>query len=834
MLISVAFLLAGSVTQISYEASVKPDRIGRMYDEALIPSGEAVVIEGFVNGGVEVSPDGVFVPVESDSILLAGQRQSASGRVRVFAPFGDGVLAANYSDIRPGTSVRVSCKLKRDDEFRNPGGLSRRRVLAWQGLDATCSVKSPASISVLEPPTGFGFSAALYGVREGLAAKFRDTFSPAVAGVMIASLLGNKHFLDRRTADIFREGGTFHILVISGLHITFIGGLAVLFAGLFTRRRDVRFAVACSFLWLFTLAVGADVPVVRASLMFTILSLSHVIHRTGTLTNAFGTCALVLLVWRPDDLFSPSFQLTFVSVGAIVIAGFPLVSTLREIGEWVPTRGRPFPADVPGWLIRFCETLYWNEAAWRIESGRNVWSANLFKSPVRMLKGRRFLQRSAAYLFEGVLISAMVQAAMLPLVVHYFHRVTPVSILLNLWTGLLIGLESFASILAVLFSSVSDALALPFVYLAEFLHRVMVGFSGWFSDLDRLSFRVPVYAGREFGIYGVYILCVGFIAFAAFRWDPFVVPASHSIYDRARLKFAGIAAVVIGLLIVLHPFSSPRPDGRLRVEFLDVGQGDSIFVTFPNGETMLIDGGGRRSFGEDGEVFEADTPSIGEMVVSEFLWEKGYSSIDRIVSTHADADHIQGLSAVARNFGVGEAWLGHVNGDDRDEAQLLGELGRRKTPIRTVSGGDRFDIGGAVVEVLSPPPSQPVTSSENDRSVVLKITFGDREFLLTGDIERAIERDLVDAADLHADVVKVPHHGSKTSSTAQFVDAVRPLIAVIPVGRESPFGHPKPEVVERWRASGATVLTTGDEGTISFITDGADLLYSGLARNSEK
>ncbi len=202
---------------------------------------------------------------------------------------------------------------------------------------------------------------------------------------MIASLLGNKHFLDKSSAEVFREGGTFHILVISGLHITFIGGLLLLLVRIFARNKLMQFVVVSSFLWIYTIAVGAEVPVVRASLMFTILLFSHVIYRTSSLVNSLGACALLLLVWRPQDLFGPSFQLTFVSVAAIVVMGFPLIEKLRSIGSWTPTIEAPFPPFVPNWLKRLCETIYWREEAWRIEAKRHVWSANLFKSPYRRM-----------------------------------------------------------------------------------------------------------------------------------------------------------------------------------------------------------------------------------------------------------------------------------------------------------------------------------------------------------------------------------------------------------------------------------------------------------------
>ncbi len=212
-------------------------------------------------------------------------------------------------------------------------------------------------------------------------------------------------------------------------------------------------------------------------------------------------------------------------------------------------------------------------------------------------------------------------------------------------------------------------------------------------------------------------------------------------------------------------------------------------------------------------------------MVSEFLWEKGYSKLDYVVTTHADVDHIQGLGDVAKNFNVGSVFVGRSPRDDPDFAAFVEALWRRGIPMQTISRGERFNIGGANVEVLYPKTTDdPDAVSDNDHSVVLRIKMGNRAFLLTGDIERQAESELLaNGGVLKADLVKVAHHGSRTSSTAEFINAVGAKYAVISVGRSSPFGHPHAEVVERWQAAGAQVFTAGDNGMISVSTDGRDL-----------
>jgi competence protein ComEC len=301
-----------------------------------------------------------------------------------------------------------------------------------------------------------------------------------------------------------------------------------------------------------------------------------------------------------------------------------------------------------------------------------------------------------------------------------------------------------------------------------------------------------------------------------------------------------LAQLLAIAVIVFHPWSAGTPKGKLRIDFLDVGQGDSALVTFPDNTTLLIDGGGRPGpfkartsdegmEGEGAEQFERDGRSIGESVVSEYLWWRGLDHIDYVLATHADADHIDGLNDVARNFAVRAALVARTPSRDPEYSRFSETLSSSGIPIRTIGAGDEMRFGNVSVSVLWPIPSMdPNRSSGNNESVVLRLQFGDRSILLTGDIESSAEKGILEAAgnprdNLRADIVKVAHHGSKSSSTEGFIAATRPSFAVISVGQTSVFGHPSPAVVERWKFFGSQVLTTGNSGTITVTTDGTDL-----------
>ncbi len=839
----VTFAAAGGLYFQIENRTVSPTRVKRIYDENRIKSGDSVEIEGVLQTKPELAVGGFFLILKIEKAIYKESEIKISGNVRLFAPIRDDQIKSEYDrlNLNYGSRIRVACKLLREDNFLNAGVLSRTELFDQKNIDATAIIKSPLLVEKIADTKTFAPLAWLYERRQNLIVDFKEKFSVSTAGVLIASLLGNRYFLDKTTAEVFREGGTFHVLVISGLHITFIGGLTLLFIRYFTNKRLWQFIVASLFLWAYSLAVGADVPVIRATIMFTILLFSQVIYRSGTLLNAFGACALILLVWQPNDIFTSSFQLTFASVGAIVAMAFPLIENLRAVGSWSPSAETPFPPMVTVWLKRFCETIYWREDVWKMQTKRNVWTTNIFKSPYLKWHEERNLQGIVRYLFEAILVSFIVQVWLLPLTIIYFHRVSLFGILLNLWVGIIIALESFVAVFAVFIAQISGIMALPFIKLTEILNWLLISVPNLLTDNGWASVRLPVYSGAMRAVYWLYFLPLLVLTIFLSRWNPFSLNSNFK-FQIPNLKFsaspilrvASYSFLLLFALVVFHPFSAPKADGRLYIDFLDVGQGDSALITFPNGETLLVDGGGKINFNritvqneyeDEPEIFEPDTQTIGEMVVSNFLWEKGYSKIDYILATHADADHIQGLQDAARNFRVRAAIFGRTPLKNSEFAGLYSILQKRGIESLTVSRGDVLTFGDAKIEVLYPEKdANSEAVSENNHSVVLRVIFGARKFLLTGDIEKEAEGELLNAPEfMQTDVIKVAHHGSATSSTQNFVKASKAKLAIISVGKQSQFGHPKPEVVERWKNAGAKILTTGENGTISVSTDGRDL-----------
>jgi competence protein ComEC len=277
----------------------------------------------------------------------------------------------------------------------------------------------------------------------------------------------------------------------------------------------------------------------------------------------------------------------------------------------------------------------------------------------------------------------------------------------------------------------------------------------------------------------------------------------------ARRTLLGAALLLLSLL----PGSTGLAKGasRLRVDFIDVGQGDAALITSPTGKTVLIDGGPHEA---------------GARLVS-FLRDRLDGPLDLVLLTHRHADHLGGLPAVIEAIGAHAFMDAPTPHAGKEREHLMRALERSNVPVRDAERGRQIELGGGATLTLLGPPEPPITGSRSDinaNSVVARLDFGETSFLFMGDAEKDTERWLLaQHAELRARVLKVAHHGSRFSSTAPFLDAVRPAIAVISVGDHNDYHHPAPSTVRRLEAGGVTVYRSDEDGTVTIRSDGRDL-----------
>jgi competence protein ComEC len=256
--------------------------------------------------------------------------------------------------------------------------------------------------------------------------------------------------------------------------------------------------------------------------------------------------------------------------------------------------------------------------------------------------------------------------------------------------------------------------------------------------------------------------------------------------------------------------------GELELTAVDVGQGDGLLMVLPDGRTLGIDAGGMSGFGGK----RAPGIDTGEDVIAPYLWTRSIRRLDVLVLTHAHADHMGGLVSMIENFRPSEIWTGLMPAGNAGWRAVERSARQHGARIKTLHEGDRFRAGEVQFDILAPAADSAAgEQAHNNDSLAMMVTYGRRRFLLTGDLEKSAEYRLAEKLP-HIDVLKVGHHGSRTSTTAAWLDALRPGVAVISVGRENRYHHPHPQVVERLAERGIVTLRTDELGLVTVRTNG--------------
>ena len=260
--------------------------------------------------------------------------------------------------------------------------------------------------------------------------------------------------------------------------------------------------------------------------MFTFITLAGIFFRPSSSLNAMGAAALLILVWRPRDLFDPSLQLTFLSVFAIIALALPVIQKLTAIGQWYPTRGAPYPPVCSRWLKSVSELLFWSERHWQTELDRSSHTYRLMKSRIAVWLDRYRLQQALRYLFCAVLVSVCVQLLLLPFQVVYFHRVSISSIVLNIGVSALLAVLTLLATAALLLAQLSTSLAAPLIFAANLINSVMVHSVDPFTRVGLDSIRLPEYTGILKATYFLYYLPLLLVLNSLWRWQPLGRPGS--------------------------------------------------------------------------------------------------------------------------------------------------------------------------------------------------------------------------------------------------------------------------------------------------------------------
>lgn len=732
-----------------------------------IADGAMLTIQGRLAREPERFPDKIRLYVDASRALeKADHPFRMHGTVRV--------TSLDSGAWRIGDEVRVSGRIRSPRNFGDPGEFDYENFMARSGIAATMLAAghgpSGASIEVLSHHPTFPAS-DIESIRSSIAVFIDRTLDDPAASEMRALIIGDRGGIDRRMHETFGRTGMAHMLVISGLHLSMVAGamfalvrmLILVIPALGERgwaNKGAALAAALA-VCAYAAIAGHHVSTTRALVMVLAYMLAVIIGRPREAVASLALAAIVICIAIPGSSADIGFELSFASVLSIVLG-------MRRFSAFISRRRteRGFAGISPSH----------GEIAWEWALG-----------------------------YLAVSFWAMLGVA--PLTAFYFNQLSIVGLAANAVVVPIMGFGGTVLGLA--------AAAMSFVWYAPaaLMMRVAGKFiaagnllTHWFADWPMGWVRVFTPTPLEIGLAYAALLVWLLWPIAPTR-DADPDEESQPTASRLAMRHAIAAAVALAILVDAGFWARERYfNPSLRVTFLAAGEGDAAVVRFPGSRVMLVDGASAwRDF------------DLGERLVARYLWSEKIMHVDVLALSHPDQDHFGGFDFIARNFSPGEFWT--VGAASRDESyeRLLAILVELGIPIKVVHSS-AIQESGATVYLMSGAAKPGV--SRNNGSMVMKVEFAGASVLFTGDLEAEGEKELLRrGGTVKSTVLKVPHHGSRSSSSPQFVAAVDPSIAVFSLGYHNRFHFPAPGVIDRYRTAGAKIFRTDLDGAICVTVD---------------
>ncbi|MFQ5596993.1 MAG: DNA internalization-related competence protein ComEC/Rec2 [Nitrospiria bacterium] len=663
-----------------------------------------------------------------------------------------------------GDRLEMVIRLRRPRQFQNDGSFQYADYRERLGSAGIANVSHIKSLKKVGEG-GYGVLKRFFRWREKLRRRIIASMGDPAAPLLLAFVLGDTAYLSDEVREAFASAGVAHLLAVSGTHLSLVSLLVFASIRALLLHLPPPMLLRLS-LWKMP-SQWAVLPSAAVAIFYACLAGAKI----GTLRALTMILVYLVSVWigRSRD------AVVSLSLAALLIVVFQ-ARAIFEIS----------------FQLSFIAVL---SIILMMEEGKERPPADTGETPPSFFQ--RVMKRRARPLFLSTIAASLGTA---PLTLYYFHQFSWVGLLSNLILLPLAGCIMVPLALMTMIGTLIVETGLPFVVFQEwlwsFFYRLVIFFAAFPG------------AGVHFASPPLALMVLYYLGFFSL------------IGGKGRRKRYLI--IVASILLVFLGWGGLRmPPNGLRVTFIDVGQGDAALIEFKNGKTMLIDGG---------------TRIAGKFGVAPHLWERRIRKIDFLVGTHPQRDHIGGFSDLIRRFEVGEVWTnGQIN--DSPAFQALGASIRKHGVLhRMMSKADGvMNIEGCLLRFLNPGVKASFRGeSANNRSLVLHLgcpsfARGAFSILFTGDIEKAMETMLVEtSSSLHSEVLKVPHHGSRSSSSRPFISAVSPGIVVLSAGAGNPYRHPHPEILSHYQAAGAEIFRTDRHGAVTISLEREEDGFAGF------
>ena len=635
--------------------------------------------------------------------------------------------------LKYGNLIKIVGKYEKPGESRNYGGFNYQNFLKTLDIYGTVNA---TNLQILQEQKGFQINTIFNEIRENIkvsASKYLDERSYSI---FLGLILGDTSNIEDDIKEQFRDSSMSHVLAVSGMHISYIiFGISILLNKAIGKQKTKIITIII--LIIYVLITGFSPSILRASIMGIVILLSGILHRKSDTWNSIAISLFVVLIYNPYLITSVSLQFTYAGTIGIIMLNKIILKVLNKNNS--------------------------NKSKIKEIIAVSI-ASQVFILPISILHFNTF---GIYFLITNILLSLII---------------CPTIILCFIFLVVLIFNCTFAKLVAIVVNI--------------FIQLVLLISNFSFLPLSRFYIKTPTIT--EICLYYVAIIFMSFIFTIKKKRKPStsnlrVLQTLEVLKFKIRTNKKKCLRLSLGTMLLIALLIAFIPH-NLKIHFVDVGQGDCCFIETPNSKSILIDGGGS----------EFSSFDVGKSTLLPYILDRGYTKIDYIFISHFDTDHVGGLLTVMEELDVGKVFISNQGTESENYKKFKQIVNKKKIKVVVVGKGDKIKINNDLYfDIIWPNNSKLISENVlNNNSIVCKLNYKNFSLLFTGDIEEIAEKQILQEYKenlevFNSTILKVGHHGSKTSSIQKFLDVVKPKIALIGVGENNKFGHPNDEVLER-------------------------------------
>lgn len=671
-------------------------------------------------------------------------------------------------DLKYGDKIRFSGEFIEATKQRNYGGFNYKQYLKTLKIYGSIKVEEIEIIASNQTNLFFRITNEIaFNIKQ----KIDSFMKKEDAAILKGLLLGDTTEIADEIQENFRISSISHILAVSGMHVTYvIIGIKMLFESHLGKRKT-KFIIII-FLILYTFITGFSPSIVRASVMGILLVGAEILHRKNDIWNSIAISLLLILFYNPFLIMNVGLQFSYLGTIGIIVFHKNILKLLKDI----KTKNKKWKYQYNKKIIKFINKVK-----------------------------------------EVLAVSISAQLTILPVMIYHFNLLGIYFFITNLLVSIIIGPIIMLGAIAIFFS----IFLFPITQILGVILEILIKSLIVISNFSKIPFSKIYVATPK-----IYDIILYFILIFLFN---LLYTLYHSKeLNRTQMRARNLIALIrykvfmnrgkykkiifIPVFIIIFISITPK---KLNIHFVDVGQGDCTFIVTPRKQTILIDGGGSTSKEYD----------VGKNTLLPYVLDRGYTKLDYIFISHFDQDHVAGILTILEELKVETVIIPKQEENTENYQKFLELIKEKRIKVNIVKKGDRVNIEKNVYfDILWPEKEQIKENVINNNATVMKMYYGNFSILFTGDIEEKAEEKILKVYEgkerlLNANILKVAHHGSKTSTTEKFLKWVNPKAALIGVGKNNLFKHPSEKTIENLRKHNVTIYRTDENGEITITID---------------